>query len=375
MDEAQHRARVVIMGSYAPSLLSFRGRLIEEMVCRGHHVFALAPGIDQATAEALRRIGAEPIVVAFQRTSLDPFNALKGARELRLLFAQLRPDVVIAYTIKPVVLAGPAARAVGARFIPMITGLGFAFLHGAGVKQFVAKIAASALYRRAFKYAAVVLFQNADDEEEFRRRRILPRRIASGLVNGSGVDLTEYEQQPVPSAPVFLMIARFLRAKGVREYAGAAIGLKTQFPAARFCLAGWIDESPDAISPAELDQMVRGGVEHLGHLSDVRPALAQCSVYVLPSYREGTPRSVLEAMAVGRAILTTDAPGCRETVVEGENGLLVPVGDQAALERAMRSFLDDHHLASRMGAASRRLAERKYEVGSVNKAILGYAHL
>jgi glycosyltransferase involved in cell wall biosynthesis len=167
------------------------------------------------------------------------------------------------------------------------------------------------------------------------------------------------------------MIGRLLRNKGVREYAMAAARLRQRFPSTRCLLVGWIDDNPDAISGEELEQWVRSGaVEFLGQLEDVRPAIAKASVYVLPSYREGTPRTVLEAMAMGRPIITTDAPGCRETVVAGENGYLVPVGSVDGLLAAMERFIDRPEQAVAMGARSRAIAERKYDVNKVNGIML-----
>ena len=191
------------------------------------------------------------------------------------------------------------------------------------------------------------------------------------VVNGSGIDLAEYAVAPVPAAPRFLLIARLLGDKGVREYAEAARRLRRQHPQARFSLVGWIDDSPDAIAQRELDGWVaEGALEFLGRLADVRPAIAAASVYVLPSYHEGTPRTVLEAMAMGRAIITTDAPGCRETVMEGNNGLLIPVRSVPALVEAMERFIAEPGLAERMGRRSRQVAEAKYDVRKVNAVML-----
>jgi glycosyltransferase involved in cell wall biosynthesis len=231
------------------------------------------------------------------------------------------------------------------------------------------------MYRRALCHAEIVLFQNKDDLRDFRRYRALRADSRAALVNGSGVDLAHFAARPPPSRLSFLMIARFLKDKGIREYGEAAARLKREHPDISFRLAGWLDRSPDSISSAELDAIVSGGVEYLGKLDDVRDAIAQCSVYVLPSYREGTPRSVLEAMAMGRAVVTTDTPGCRETVVEGENGFLVPPRDAIGLEIAMRRFIAAPHLVARMGAASRRIAEEKFDVAKVNGAILGFSGL
>jgi glycosyltransferase involved in cell wall biosynthesis len=171
------------------------------------------------------------------------------------------------------------------------------------------------------------------------------------------------------------MIARYLKDKGIREFCQAAKILKRERPEVRIALAGWLDDSPDAIEREELDRLECSGVEMLGRLEDVRPAIAACSVYVLPSYREGTPRSVLEAMAMGRAILTTDVPGCRETVIEGRNGMLVEARSAESLLEGMRRFVNEPEIIAPMGRASREIAESRYDVRKVNEAILGYVGL
>jgi glycosyltransferase involved in cell wall biosynthesis len=171
------------------------------------------------------------------------------------------------------------------------------------------------------------------------------------------------------------MIARLLGDKGVREYGEAARQLKARHPEAAFRLVGYFDQSPDAIGTEELAEMERGGVDFLGKLDDVRPAIAGASVYVLPSYREGTPRSVLEAMAMGRAIVTTDAPGCRQTVRNGENGFLAAPRDASSLEAAMERLIAAPELIPPMGAASRKMAEEIFDVHQVNNEIIAAAGL
>src|SRR5690606_38248332 len=193
----------------------------------------------------------------------------------------------------------------------------------------------------------------------------------SHVVNGSGVDLRQYQPAPLPAATHFLLIARLLGDKGVREYAAAASRVRAEHPECVFSLAGWIDDGPDSVSDAELQQWISSGhIRYLGRLKDVRPAISECSVYVLPSYREGTPRTVLEAMAMGRAVITTDAPGCRQTVQEGVNGYLVPLRSVDALVQAMTRL---HHAPATirlMGRQSRAIAERQYDVHKVNAAML-----
>jgi glycosyltransferase involved in cell wall biosynthesis len=220
------------------------------------------------------------------------------------------------------------------------------------------------------------MFQNPDDRNLFVASGLVPSTLPVTLINGSGVDLAAYSPCPLPDEPVFLLIARLLADKGLREYQRAARRLKARYPRARFLLAGDLDPNPLSISAEELAKWrADGAIEYLGRLEDVRPAYAAALVYVLPSYREGTPRTVLEAMAMGRPIVTTDAPGCRETVVDGVNGFLVPVRDDAALETALERFILDPSLADRMGRESLAIAREKYDVHKVNAVIMAAMNL
>jgi glycosyltransferase involved in cell wall biosynthesis len=219
---------------------------------------------------------------------------------------------------------------------------------------------------------AVIVF-NPDDGNELKTRGIVRPGQPMIEVAGSGIDLSYYAKAPLPSGPpVFLLIARLLRQKGLLEYVEAARRLRAKHPGVRVQLLGPLDPNPSGIARAELDAWVReGAIEYLGETRDVRPYLAASIVYVLPSYyREGIPRTVLEAMATGRAIITTDAPGCRETVTPGENGFLVPVRDPAALASAMERFVIDRSLAARMGSQSREMAEARFDVHRVNQTLL-----
>jgi glycosyltransferase involved in cell wall biosynthesis len=229
------------------------------------------------------------------------------------------------------------------------------------------------LYRRALQGADVVLFQNRDDEEVFRKRGLVRPDQDVRLVAGSGVNLERYGARPLPSGPRrFLMIARLLVDKGVREYVDAAALLRAARPDVSCELIGPLEEHPAAVSAQQIEQAVKSGaVVYHGAIRDVRPYLAAAHVYVLPSYREGTPRTVLEAMATGRPIITTDAPGCRETVIPGRNGALVAVADSDALFREMLRFADiDDAELHRMASASREIAEAKFDVHKVNAAVI-----
>ncbi|MGA0582324.1 MAG: glycosyltransferase family 4 protein [Castellaniella sp.] len=367
--------KLLLVGGFAESLLNFRGALIEDLLRAGVEVHVAAPGLsDGVLSQALRDRGAIPHDIPLQRTGMNPASDLLALHGLWRLMRDLRPDVFLGYTIKPVIYGLLAARMAGVkRRYALITGLGYAFLdQPKGLKARVVSGAARGLYRVALLGAHRVFFQNPDDQALFRALGILGKRVESVVVNGSGVDVRHFAQALVPeSGVVFLMIARLLGAKGVREYAQASSRLRSEFPSVVFRLAGWIDGGPDSISADELAAWVnQGHVEYLGKLADVRPALRECSVYVLPSYREGTPRTVLEAMAIGRAVVTTDAPGCRETVIDGVNGYLVPVGSGDGLADAMRRFLVEPSLARKMGEQSRRMVEERYDVRRVNAEML-----
>ena len=365
--------KVLVLASHAPSLINFRGPLIAEMVRRGWRVTAAAPDIDASTATALTALGAQPESVPLARTGMNPLADLAYRKALVCLFQRERPDVLLAYTIKPVIWGLLAARTVGVkRSVALITGLGYAFTDGVsgGFKRLLAGGVASILYRLALCRADQVLFQNPDDRDLFLSRGLVQDRGQVTVVDGSGVDLDHYAPAPLLDAPVFLMIGRLLGAKGVREYATAALRLKARHPQARFQLVGWRDLGPDAVAEAELQAWIKGGLEYLGPFADVRPALRAARFYILPSYREGTPRSVLEAMAMGRPVITTDAPGCRETVVDGETGLLVPPRDAVALETAMEQLLLDPNRAAAMRQAGLKRARARYDVNRVNAQVL-----
>ena len=371
---------IAVIASYAPSLVIFRGPLLAEMVARGHTVTGYAPDPDPQLVAALAALGVQFRAYPLQRAGLNP---LRDARTLAALTASLRrdrPDAALCYTIKPVIYGTLAARlaAVPRRFA-MITGLGYAFTEadtGARKRRLVEWIV-RALYRLALRGCHVVFFQNPDDRGEFLRLGLV-REAQAVLVNGTGVDLDHYAPAaPVTDGPVFLLIARLLADKGIREYVAAARILKARYPQAVFRLVGPYDPNPAAIQPDEIAAwQAEGAVEYLGETRDVRPFIAACSVYVLPSfYREGTPRTVLEALAMGRPVVTTDAPGCRETVVPGANGFLVPPRDVAALAAALERFILQPGLIATMGAHSRALAVEKYDVHQVNAAMLAAMRL
>ena len=269
-----------------------------------------------------------------------------------------------------VLYGGLAAFYLGIREVyPLIAGLGSVFLSG-GLKGRILKKVLMSGYRLSLRKSPSVFFQNQDDASFFVDNKIVSSdKIV--FLNGSGVNLDQFAKQPFPKMFGFLCVCRILRDKGVLEYLSACRMLKKQCPDVRCLLVGPFDSNPSALKPDELQPYIDdGSIEYFGEQTDVRPYLAQCNVFVLPSYREGTPKSVLEAMSCGKAIITTDAPGCRETVMEEKNGFLVPVKNDKAIAEKMLFLYRNPEICARMGDAGREIAERKFDVRLVNRIIL-----
>ncbi len=361
---------ILVNASFAPSLIGFRGPLLRRMVACGHNVHASAPDLTGEMAARVRSLGVTPHDVVMSRTGQNPFSDLAYRQALRRLIHRESIDLVLGYTIKPCIWGSLAASSEGVESVSLITGLGYAFTGRGGLKTRVTRAVAVRLWRLATAANRRVVFQNSDDLADFAAAGALGDVSKAGLVAGSGVDLGEFPRQPLPPTARFLMVSRLLGNKGVREYAEAAVRLLRSGVDASFALAGYFDEGPDGIDREELSRWRASGLDYLGPLEDVRPALAHCSIFVLPSYREGTPRSVLEAMATGRPIITSDAPGCRQTVADGESGLLVRPRDIGALAEAMQRLASDAALRSRMAEASWRRAKAIYDIDRVNDAMM-----
>lgn len=366
---------IAIITSIAFSLANFRGPLIESLVAAGIRVHALAPDHDESSRAAVRALGAEPVDISLERTGMRPLRDARDAIRLTRTLRRLKPDATFAYFIKPVIYGSLAARRAGVRRrYALVAGLGYVFTPDGSrdtLKRRLLRAAVSRLYRRALRVCDLVYFQNEDDVAQFVGAGL----IAPGRVRrlaGTGVDLERLKAAPpVTGPPTFLLMARLLREKGIAEYVAAARIVRARCPQARFLLLGGFDPNPGGFTRAEVEGWAADGlVEWAGHVDDVRPWIAQSSVYVLPSYREGKPRSTQEAMAMGRPIVTTDAPGCRDTVEEGVNGFLVPVRDVPRLAEAMLRFIEEPGLIATMGAESRRIAEERFDVRKINATIL-----
>jgi glycosyltransferase involved in cell wall biosynthesis len=367
---------VMILGSFGPSMILFRLPLIQALRQRGCNVVAAVPlsELGDMDRAQLSSLGVVLVDAPVARHSVSFLSSVVYTSRIAMLMKRHRVDAVVSYTVKPVIFGTFAARIAGVKkIVPLVTGLGSVFT-GAAVttKQRTVRAILSRLYKAALAIAGCAFFQNPDDPRDLAALGGLSvQRTRVETMPGSGVDLRHYAVSPLPSASdgiVFLMIARIIADKGVREFAEAAALLRQRSAGVRCILVGPFDANPSGVSRAELQSW--NDVEYFGPAEDVRPLIASCHVYVLPSYREGTPRSVLEAMAMGRPIVTTDAPGCRETVVNGDNGFLVPVSDGAALAVAMQRFINAPELIGPMGARSRQIAENKYDADRAYDGVL-----
>ena len=363
--------KIVVMGSLAESLVNFRGELLKNLVARGHQVIGCAPRVDIPELDGLRAAGIRFENVCLERVGLNPIEDARSIASMIRILRRHRPDAVLLYTVKPVLYGTIAATmAKVGRIYSIVTGLGHVFLDNSVRGRCIRPIVCQ-LYARTLPLNEHVLFQNRDDRSLFVQKGFVDPNKTT-VIAGSGVDLQRFSATlPVLEPFSFLVIARLLEEKGIYEYVEAARQTKKVFPHVRCRLLG-----PHCDRPASIPRSVvrewqeEGTIEYLGVNKDVRPALAAASVFVLPSYREGTSRATLEALAMGKPVITTDAPGCRETVVPGKNGLLVPPRDANALARAMQGLVEDSSRIATLGANSRNLAEQRFDVHKVNQQIM-----
>lgn len=347
------------------TVYNFRGDLIKEIKSKGYEVIVTGP--DMADTERIRELGVHFVEIPMNKTGTSVIGDLKYFWKLFCLIRKEKPDITLGYTVKPVVYGSIAARLAGVKNInSMVTGGGYVFTANTW-KAKILGVIVRFLYRIGFRCANHVIFQNSDDRKEFCKRRLVSPKKCS-VVHGSGINMEHFSVVPLPEEPAFFMLSRLLKSKGVMEYLEAARMVKHKYPGTKFYLLGKYEtEMQDAVPEDEVEKYIKEGiVVRYEETDDVRPYYGMCSVYVLPSYREGTPRTVLEAMAMGRPIITTDAPGCRQTVADGKTGYLVPVRDRARLAEKMLFFIDNPEMVAIMGKRSRIYAEKKFNVTKVN---------
>lgn len=361
--------KIAVLSSHTPSLFWFRMDMMLSFKAHGHEVVAIGNEPAEKWADKFEEQGIKYIAAEISRNGTNPLKDLKTLKSLKAILKQERPDKVFTYQAKTVIYGGIAANKLGITEVyPLIAGIGSVFLSN-DIKSKIIRFILKTEYRYAMRKSPKIFFQNNDDVKVFTDNNII-KKDKTVILNGSGVNLEKFTQKPLPDGIAFLCISRLIKDKGVYEYLQAARIVKEKYPQARFLLVGPYDSNPSALKPEELQPYLDDGIiEYFGEASDVRPYLAMCNVFVLPSYREGTPKTVLEAMATGRAIITTDATGCRETVTNGENGYLVPVKDIDALSGAMIDLIEKPELISQMADKGLELVKQKFDVKIVNNTI------
>lgn len=349
------------------SLSNFRGTLIREWVNKGYEVTCTSIEPIEEMQPIMDSLGASYIQIPGDRTGIGIYTGLRMIRNYKKLFTEYKPDMCFLYMSKPIAFGGIAAVLSSVTHINiLVNGLENAY-YRTGIKDFLIRCVMSTFYRIVSRFADNVFFQNSDDLNYFRKHHLLSKDNAS-IVHGSGVDMDYFCREPPPEVPVILMVARLLWSKGIREFLEAVKTISQKHKGVRVLLVGGLDHNDEALKEDELREAIKQtNIEYCGHAEDVRPYLKECSIFVLPSYHEGLPRSVIEAMAVGRPIITTEVPGCRETVEDGVNGYLVPAKNMKELADAMEKLIVSRELRARMGDASYRICREKFEVHKVNE--------
>lgn len=360
----------LLLAHYSGYLLQFRGALIRELVCRGHRTVVAVPGASDQVRAGVAALGAECREIEFSRTGLNPVSDYLYARRVRALMRELRPVLVIATGIKPILYGIPDAARSGSRLrVALFAGLG-SMLRPESSLHRVLSMAVRPLVQRAIQGSTHVVTQNKDDTRALQASFGSVLKRPPITTEGSGVDLNHYRAAPLTGQRQVLMIARIVPEKGIAEYLKAASIVRSTDPSFTFVLAGFLESSTRGYSQAWLDEQCRAsGVRYVGHVGDVRPLLTQSTVLVLPSYAEGRPRSIQEALAMGRPIVTTDAPGCRDAIVDGVHGRVVPRRDSRALAEAIVEVLQR---ASEPGVSSlcRQYAEQRYSAVKIARCLL-----
>lgn len=360
--------KIMINSGRISPFFTTRLQLLNKIKDNGYDV--TLGGFDTSCIEKCQSWGAEFAEIPFARAGMNPIQDAKTLRAYYRVMKEGQFDIVHSYTAKPNIYGSIAAKWAGIKKIyPTVNGLGYAFT-GNSTKNKIVRAVICMLYKWAFSGATKVFFQNSDDAAELVQRGVLPREKCV-VIAGSGIDLNAFPYSEAYQENTFFLATRLLVTKGVRTYFEAAKIVKEKHPEAKFYLAGSLDPNPDGIKKDELDQYVQDGtVEYLGVVKDMPAALKEYAVFVLPSYyREGVPHAILEAMSTGRAIVTTDAPGCKETV-NGKNGFLIEPRNGEQLAEKMIWMIEHPSEVKQMGMESRKYAEDKFDVEKVNQVML-----
>lgn len=362
--------KIVVLSSHTSSLFWFRMDMMKDFIKQGYKVIALGPESEVNWKSKFGEMNIDYRQFFVERSGFNPIKDLRTYQEIYQFMKEENPDKVFTYQAKTVIYGNLAAKASGITEVyTLIAGLG-SILRGEGLKNEIIKAIMKIGYRMACKASKKVFFQNNDDINEFIKNGLIQNNKIV-LINGSGVNLEKFKPESLPSMPAFLFIGRLIKDKGVVEYLEACKRIKIKYPEVRCLLVGPYDSNPTALQPDELMPFIdQGVIEYFGEQTDVRPYLKQCSTFVLPSYHEGTPKTVLEAMAVGRAIITSNVPGCRDTVIDEYNGFLVRIKDIDELFNKMELMIKNISLNKLMAEHSLKIAREKYDVNLVNKSIM-----
>jgi len=378
-EQIQESRKVAVVTSNTKTLLTFRYDFLKALKATGAEVVVFGPNdvCKTAAVRKLKDIDVPFFVIPIANTKLNPFQDCATYKVLKHLFKKQKITSVFSYTLKPVIYGSLAAKAAGVKTITsMMTGLGHLYtFHDWRTK--LLRLVSDRLLKIAFKVNTTVFFQNKDDAQVLLDANLVPQEKVV-LINGSGVNLKEFPKTPLPEQTplTFLFVGRLLKSKGFYEYCEAVKMVHKKYPGMRYQLLGGHHPNPAQLGKKEALKIMKDSfVEYLGEVDDVLPFLQKAHVIVLPSYREGTPKALLEALSVGRPLITTNAPGCCETVSEEENGVLVHVADPWAIAEAMKFFIEHSEKLRPMADASRKLAEDKFDVHKVNATLIKFLNL
>ncbi len=359
----QNRKILLICGS-SQTVINFRFGLIKALQDKGTKISVVA--LDGNYKTDIEEKGVKFYSVNNDNRSLNPFGMMKLKKQYLSIIEKDKPDIVFTFMLKPNIFGVRAAKIAGVKKIfSMVEGAGDVFINN-GIKWKIIRTAVCKMYRKSFRYANKVLFLNNDDKEEFIAKKLV-KEAQCEVVPGIGVDTEYFAYKPIKNYHTFLMIARMLKTKGVLEYCKAARIVKQKYPDAIFNYLG----AEGNIKIADIQEYIDdGSINYLGTTKDVRPFIENCSVYILPSYREGMPVSIMEAEAVGRAVIATNVQGCRSAVIDGKNGFLINKCDENQLADKIFFFLENTDKIEEMAKASRALAEEKFDKNKINEQIL-----
>ncbi|EGR1113251.1 TPA: glycosyltransferase family 4 protein [Vibrio cholerae] len=368
---------VLISQNHSPGLLIFRRDFIQYLVNQGHTVYAFALDYSPEAKAAVVALGAIPVDYSLSKTGVNPIRDLKDTLLLAKKLKAVQPDVVFSFFVKPSIYGTLAAKLAGVpRRIAMLEGLGYIHTPGKSgfsLKKRLLQLVHGCLCTIGYAFADKVLFLNPDDPVDLAKKSLVNREKFQ-VLGPIGLNLDAYPYKRISTfEPIrFIFIARLLAEKGIFEYLQAARLVKKAYPNTEFIVLGGLDpDNPAALSSAQLGEVIEERIiTYPGHVSNVSEWIASTHVFVLPSYyREGVPRSTQEAMAIGRAVITTDVPGCRETVIDGVNGFVVPPFNSALLAEKMLYLIEHPEEIQRMGDESYRIATERFDVHKINPVL------